>query len=218
MSSFFRILDEKYTTVDLASNYASFDHIKHGVYLWYFPIHLKHKKRNIHSAFDIFYETDHFYYNLVNETLIDDKTRNLRSITIGSQIQNPKSLKNLSPETNNHNEFRVSEIIGDLFWGLSTLNKPVYIGKSSPKNPESSRLISHRIKEHLKGRSDFGITIDQLGLEVELKNFIVKVIDIGKIDIDFFNGEYQRSQEDLSNFIEIHLINILKPNFNLTNK
>jgi hypothetical protein len=218
MSRFFRIFEEKYTVIDYASNYASFDHIKHGVYLWYFPIHLKPKKRDIHSAFDLFYNTDHLHYNLVNGILLDDNARNLRSITIGSKIKNPKSEKNLKPYTVNHDEFRVSEIIGDLFKGLSVLNRPVYIGKSSPKNPESSRIISHRIREHLKGRSDFGATIEELNDEIELKNFIVKVIDIGKIDVDFFNGEYQSSQEDLSNFIEIHLINILKPSFNLEYK
>jgi len=218
MSRFFRILDEQYTTVDFASNYSSFEHVKHGVYLWYYPIHLKHKKRNIHSAFDLFYEQDHLRYNLVNEILVDDKIRNLRSITIGSQIQNPKTLKNLSAETDNHDETRISEIIGDLFLGLSVFNKPVYIGKSSPKNPDSARLITHRIKEHLKGRSDFGVKMDEFGDTVQLKDFIVKVIDIGKIDINFFDGEYQKNQEDLSNFIEIHLINILKPSFNIMYK
>ena len=218
MSRFFKLLDEKYTVVDVASNYASFDHIKHGVYLWYFPIHLMHKKRDIHSTFDIFYEKNHMHYNLVNEILLDDKARNLRSITIGAKIQNPKSQKNLKPETESHDAFRVSEVIGDLFFGLSVFNRPVYIGKSSPRNSDSERLISHRIKEHLRGRSDFGVTIDELSEGIDLKNFIVKVIDVGKIDHDFFSGEFQATQEDLSNFIEIHLINILKPSFNLANK
>lgn len=214
MSRFFKILEDKYTVVDYASNHASFDHIKHGVYLWYFPIHLKHKKRDVHSAFDFFYENDYVHYSLVNGTLIDDSTRNLRSITIGSKIKNPKSIQNLSPKTENHDAYRVSEILGDLFTGLSILNRPVYIGKSSPKNPESKRIISDRIREHIQGRSDFGMAIDELNSEIELKNFIVKVIDIGKIDKEFFSGEYQASQGDLSNYIEIQLINILKPSFN----
>jgi hypothetical protein len=218
MSRFFRILDEKYTIVDFASNLTSFDHIKHGVYLWYYPIHIKHKGRDVHSALDFFYDQDHLNYNVVNEILLDDKARNMRSITIGSKIQNPKSKKSLSSRTKNHNDYRVSEILGDLFVGLSILNRPVYIGKSSPSSSESSRIISHRIKEHMRGRSDFGVKIEELNIEVELKNFIVKVIDIGKIDDDFFNGEYHKSQEDLSNFIEIHMINILKPTFNIDYK
>lgn len=216
MSRFFKILDEKYSTIDFASNFSAFDSIKHGVYMWYYPIHLNHKRRDIHSALDLFYEQDHMNYNLVNEVLVDDKTRNLRTITIGTKIGNQHN--KISSKTKNHDEHKVSEVFGDLFTGLSVLNKPVYIGKSSPRNPESHRNLSNRINEHLQCRSDFGLAVDSLSNEIELKDFVVKVIDIGLIDEHFFNGEFISNREDLANFVEIHLINILKPNFNIAYK
>jgi hypothetical protein len=212
MSRFFKLLEKEYCTVDVAKNHSSFDHIKHGIYLWYYPIIIKHTKRNINSALDIFYNNEFQNYNLANEQLIEDKTRKLKSITLGTQY-NPQ--KSIIASAGDNTEEKVSEIISELLMSFSTLNRPLYIGKSSPRNEESQRTLSNRIKEHIDGRSDFGLSIEDLPLELNLKEFIVKVIDIGKIDIDFFQGQFTTNKEDLANFLEIQLINLFKPSFNI---
>jgi ribosome-binding protein aMBF1 (putative translation factor) len=216
MSRFFKLLDKEYSVVDFAKNLNSFDHIKHGVYLWYYPIRIKHKKRNIDSALDLFYSSDFQNYNLANELFIEDKTRHLKSITVGTEFENPKS--NILNFTSNNSEEKVSEVISELFMSLSISNRPLYIGKSSPRNEESQRTLSNRIQEHINGRSDFGISIKELSTGLNIKEFIVKVIDLGKVDKDFFNGEFSENKQDLANFVEIHLINLFKPSFNILYK
>jgi len=208
MSRFFSILESKYCKTDFAGNYSSFDDIKHGVYLWYYPIKLKHRKRSIDSTLDDFYQNGLDSYNMINELFLEDKTRHIQSLVSGSLTVNPKTLGD------SKDEYRVSEIVSEFLTASSVFSKPLYVGKSSPRDEHSGRNLSNRIQEHIDGRSKFSALIERKNENLDLKNFIVKVIDIGKIDQEFFDGEFANKKIDLANYIEIHLINIFKPSYN----
>jgi hypothetical protein len=215
MNQFLTLLDSKYSKVEFAKNYNFFDTIKNGVYLWYYPIKLSYINRNINSTLDFFYEKELKNYNIANEIFIEDRGRHMKSLLTGIECENPK--KTIT-RTNNFNEERVSEVLSELFMAFSLYNRPIYIGKSNPRSEESGRTLSNRIKEHLKNSSNFGNSITNLELEINIKDFIVKVIDVGKIELDYFKGEFKDKDIDLANFLEIHLINIFKPNFNINYK
>jgi len=213
MSKFFKLLDQKYCVTDYAKNTQSFSKIISGVYLWYPAIDLKYKKRDIVSTFKFFYENDYLKYSTLNEILVEDNIKKTRSIFLNTQVENPT--KGNSSDLFNSKDELFTGAVADLFLSFSTLNRPIYIGKSSPKNMESDRDLSDRIKEHLKLKSDFGRAIKNINEDFELRDLIVKAIDIGKIEEDFFDLNFNKNKEDFSALVESHLIRILKPSFNI---
>lgn len=213
MSRFFKLLDQEYCITDYAKNTDSFSKIVNGVYLWYAPIRLKYKKRDIISTFDLFYETDYLKYSTLNEILVDDSIKKTRSIFLNTPVENP--LKQLPPSLMNSSDEHLTSGIADLFLSFSTFNRPIYIGKSSPKSMESDRDLSDRIKEHLKLKSDFGRTIKEVNEEFDLRDLVVKAIDLGSIEELFYDLKFSNEGIDFSAMIESHLIRILKPTFNI---
>ena len=212
-------LDREYCTIDLAKNANAFSHIKSGVYLWYYPIRTKPKLKKTNESLKSFYEvandetkiTPYIDYCMQNEISLNDKTKGYKSIILSSSKSCPKYLQ---IDDNELDSFPTSSKFGDVFQALSVFNKPLYIGKSSPAHTDSSRDLSNRIKEHLSSRSDFGRAIRQNSSRIQMEDYIVRGIDIGKIDDVFFEGKFRESNQ-LAEFIEAHLINLFKPNFNI---
>jgi hypothetical protein len=202
----------KYSIVDFAKNSTSFNSVKSGLYIWYYPLKLNARNQDsLNEMFSNFYKNEFITFSNQTFLKVEDKRKKMESFQVNTKIENPIQIE-LTALADNE---KVNEKIMDLMLSLSIIGTPLYIGKSTPRDEESTRNLANRIKEHLDGRSDFAKEIFSRDKDIDINNLIVWAIDISDFDRSVFNSYFETNKIDLANFIEIHLINILKPIYNI---
>jgi len=202
MREFLNILNH-YITLETADRY-EYVSIDECVYLWYYPLKFKTKNQNISKAIMKYNEGESYInYSSCTETTISDLKHEVR---IGNKAS--KTYKELNFRFDKN--YNKSQLMSSLFFSLSFLNKPIYIG--SAKREEG---FQKRTKEHLSLRSEFSIALNKKleNTNISLGDFLILALNVENIRNDYFGDELD-TEYNLAEFIERVLINALKPIYN----
>jgi len=189
------------------AKYADLFDIKAGVYVWYFPIHVKHYNKNIDHAILDYYNNDYAIYCDINSKKIEDKNKREEAIIKSLSVSN---IYNINFKNHEYTQSDKKKFFKSLFY-LSILGNPLYVGKTERGEP-----LGVRIKEHIDLKTTFSNKLhkdlDNSGLTIS--NMLVLAIDTDKI-FDVSIVESMEANFDKSLFLEKLLINTLSPKYNI---
>ncbi|WP_053991919.1 hypothetical protein [Mangrovimonas sp. TPBH4] len=197
-----------YSHLEKASDYQYFEDVESCVYFWYYPINFKQKGQTINHIVKDFFENSLPIYNQINSLELKDNNKKMYVTTGAFEPYTPPEIK-----TNNEDQLFFNRF-NEIFNYFSTLNKPIYIGKST--RLESS--IKKRIKEHIELKTDFSRTLDiklkSINANIEIDDLLVRVLDVEKLRKERFNN-YIDKDFDFAFFLEKLLITLYKPFYNI---
>jgi hypothetical protein len=197
-----------YSHLEKASDYKYFEEVESCVYFWYFPINFKQKGGSLNLIVEDFFEKDLEAYNFINSIELRDNKKKMFAKT-GAIL--PNNSPKLSTE---YEDELLNRTFKNFFYYFSTLNKPLYIGKSNRKEVS----IGSRIKDHLDLKTDFSKTLnyrlENLNSDIEINDLIIRVLDVEKLRKEKFS-KYIGEKFDFALYLESLFITLYKPHYNI---